>query len=140
MKNLILTLITVGLFLGVSTASDASQVSVRGTLILASNQGSSVDPALKKYSKQLKRLNFKSYKVIGSGGTRVSSGGNAVISLGKGYTVKISIRPQSGNRPAANIEWLEGRKTLIRTGGNLPLVLGGPRHGNGNLILILDGR
>ena len=127
---------TVGLF----AAPPGSNVSIRGTLILASNNGQGIDPALRPYERQLKRMNFSSYKTIGRGATQIRVPGTGVIKLGQDFEVQINATPAAGNRVPVEIRWTQGRKTLIHTSAPLPLVTGGPSYNGGTLILVLDGR
>ena len=122
------------------SAPEGSEVSVRGILILASNQGEGFDPALRPYQSQLKRLNFRSYKVISNGGTRIRVSGEGKINLGKGYVIEIKVAAAPGKRIPVNIRWMERKRVLMHTSGTLPFVMGGPRYQDGNLILVLDGR
>jgi len=140
MKKLWFLSLTLIMAVGLYAVPPGSNVGVRGTLILASNQGSGMDSSLQSYERQLRRLNFASYHTIGKGGTQVSVPGNGVISLGGDFEVEVIVQPGPGNRIPVEIRWKQGRKTLIHTSGALPLVLGGPSHNEGTLILILDGR
>lgn len=126
--------------LGLNAVPEGGQVSIKGTLILASNEGSGIDSAIKRYQPQLRRLGFSSYRVIGGGETRIRVPGDGSINLGKGFATQIKASAAPGRRIPVNIKWMEGRKTLIHTSGSLPLVLGGPSYRNGHLILILDGK
>jgi len=59
-----LWLLTLLFALGIPSI-DVDAANVRGTLILATNDGSGVENSLKKYERQLKRLNFDSFRSIG---------------------------------------------------------------------------
>ena len=122
------------------SAPEGSEISVKGILILASNNGDGLDPALRPYQSQLRRLNFKSYRVIGNGGTRIRVSGEGKINLGQGFTIEIRAKAAPGRRIPVDIRWMEKRKVLMHTSGTLPFVMGGPRFKDGNLILVLDGR
>ena len=124
----------------VEAVPPGATVGIRGTLILASNEGQGFDPSLQSYERQLRRLNFSSYRAIGKGATQVKVSGENLIRLGGDFAVEVRVQPGPGNRIPVQIRWLDGKKTLIHTSGTLPLVLGGPRHGGGTLILVLDGR
>jgi hypothetical protein len=121
-------------------APEGSEISIKGILVLASNQGEGLDPSLKAYGSQLRRLNFSSYRAIGGGGTRIRITGEGVINLGKGYTVEIKASSAPGRNIPVNIRWMAGKKMLMHTSGKLPFVMGGPPFQGGNLILVLDGR
>jgi hypothetical protein len=137
-----LTLLALTLILGaVAHAVPAgSNVGIRGTLILASNEGQGLDPSLRAYERQLKRLNFASYRAIGNGSTKLTVPGKGIIRLSGDFAVEVSSQPAPGDRIPVEVRWLQGKRTLIHTSGTLPLVLGGPSHGNGTLILVIDGR
>jgi hypothetical protein len=139
MKNNLFILIITALLAGtLSLNAQNGPAAIRGTLIIASNQASGIDPALSRYEAQLRRLNFSAFKAIGGGAAKFSPGGDASINLGGGFTVQVRTAPGADNRGPVEVRWIENKRTLIHTSGPLPLVLGGPRHPNGNLILILD--
>jgi hypothetical protein len=141
MKILPILTVLLALLVPVIHSQGQSQaLPIRGTLIHATNQHQGVDAPLRKYEGQLRRLNFTGFRAIGGGTTRLSIPGESEINLGKGFVVHIKAAPSSGPRPSVEVRWTEGRKTLIHTSGSLPLVLGGPRFQDGNLILVLDSQ
>jgi len=130
-----------------SPKSQAQQVNLNATLILASSEGSGIDPALKAYESNLRRLfKYKSYRVQGRSGTRVSLPGDATINLGSGHRLTLSSQASGGGKIRLSIRWSDGRRTLINTTLNMtkgvPALLGGPSapSQNGNLILALVAR
>lgn len=130
-----------------SNQSYAQQANVEATLIFASSDGSSFDPALKRYESNLKRIfKYTSYKLQGKSSTRVSIPGKSTINLGSGHSVEISAQPSDGRKLRLNVRWSNGRQLLLNTTFNKekgqPIVLGGPSapSRNGNLILILVPR
>ena len=130
-----------------SPQSQAQQVKLDATLILASSQGSGIDPALKAYESNLRRLfKYKSYRVQGRSGTSISLPGDATVNLGSGHRLTLSGQAGGGGKIRVSIRWSDGRRTLINTTLNMtkgvPALLGGPSapSQNGNLILALVAR
>jgi len=127
-----------------SPKSEAQQANVSATLILASSQGDGMDPALKAYESNLKRIfKYKSYKLQGRSGTKISLPGESSINLGSGHKLTLSAAASGGGKIRLSIRWSDGRRALINTTINMtkgvPTLLGGPSapSQNGNLILVL---
>ncbi len=131
-------LLTLLFTLGLSSI-DIEAANVRGTLILATNDGSGVESSLKKYERQLRRLNFDSFRSIGRG----SSGVPGTMNLGNGYRVQLNSSGSNGDSIPLDIKWMRRDDVLIHTRSTLrrnsPVILGGPRYQGGNLILVLEG-
>lgn len=127
--------------------SNAQQTSVNATLIFASSQGEKVDPALKAYESNLRRLfKYKSYELQGRSKANVNIPGKATINLGSGHKVELSAQPSDGKKIRLNVRWSDSRRLLFNTTINqdrgVPIILGGPSapSQNGNLILVLVSR
>lgn len=140
------TLFVICFSLGTSRTS-AQQTSVNATLIFASSQGESIDPALKAYEGNLKRLfKYSSYKLQGRSSTNLNIPGKSTISLGSGHKVELSAQPSDGKKIRLSVKWSDSRRMLFNTTINQdrgkPLILGGPSapSQNGNLILVLVPR
>ncbi len=130
-----------------SPQSHGQQVSVDATLIFASSDGSGIDPALKAYENNLKRLfKYTSYKLQGRSSARTSVPGKSTINLGSGHRVELSAQPSDGRKVRINVRWSNPQRLLINTTINQdkgkPIILGGPSapSRNGNLILVLVPR
>ena len=119
---------------------EGTTVQIRATLILASDNGSGMDQELRRYGRQLERLGFSSYQVIGGGRTAIRLSGEGAIELGRDNVILIRARSAPGSVLPVQVQWKEGRKTLARVGGKLPLLMGGPNHRGGKLVLVLDAR
>ncbi len=117
-------------------------LSIKGVMILASNDTATTDPSLKAYEKTLRRLfKFKSYKRYGGGNTQLNLPGKSTMSIGSGHKVELNAKPINQQKSRISIRWLHrGRAqintTIVMTKGK-PTVLGGPSVKGGNLILIL---
>lgn len=130
-----------------SPGSQAQQANISATLILASSQGNGIDPALKSYESNLKRLfKYKSYKLQGRSEAKLSLPGESSINIGSGYKLNVSAQASGGGKIRLSVRWSDGRRTLINTTINMtkgvPTLLGGPSapSQNGNLILALVAR
>lgn len=122
-------------------AQNASSAAIEVILVEASNSEAGTDASLKAHSGTLKRLfNFKSYKQVSRKTASVSLPGNQTISLGNGTQLKISASP-GGRQLSANLDWQQGKRSLVRTRLQLnkgkPAVLGGPRSKNGNYLILI---
>ena len=130
-----------------ATSAYAQQTNVTATLIFASSQGDGIDPALKAYESNLKRLfKYSSYQLRGKSNARLSIPGKASMSLGGGHRVELDAQGSSGNKVRLSVKWSNQRRMLLNTTINQdrgkPIILGGPSSPsqNGNLILVLVPR
>ncbi len=139
------TLITV-LALFASPEAKAEQANISATLILASAQGDGVDPALKNFESNLRRVfpSYKSFKLKGRSSAKVELPGESSINLGSGHKLTLSAQAGGKGKIRLSVRWSEGRRMLINTTINMskgvPTILGGPSAQNGNLILALVAR
>ncbi len=123
----------------------SGSLSLKGVMILATNDATATDPSLKAYEKTLRRLfKFKSYKRYGSGNTRLNLPGKASMSIGRGHQVEVDAKPINQQKSRVSIRWLHSGRvqintTIAMTKGK-PTVLGGPSVKGGNLILILTAQ
>lgn len=143
----LLAILLASIALFASPESQAQQANISATLILASSQEGGIDPALKSYEGNLKRLfKYKSYKLQGRSVAKISLPGESSISLGSGYKLNLTAQAGDGGKIRLSVRWTDGRRTLINTTINMskgvPTILGGPSapSQNGNLILALVAR
>lgn len=147
-RSFISTIALVATLLSLSaTSATAQQTYVDATLIFASSQGEGIDPALRSYERNLKRLfKYSSYQLQGKSRTRLSIPGTASMSLGNGHRVELEAQESSGSKIRLNVKWLNARRMLFNTTFNKnkgdPILLGGPSapSQNGNLILVIVPR
>ncbi len=128
----------------VATEATAQNANVSATLIFASSQGDRIDPALKAYEGNLKRLfKYSSYTLQGRSNAALNVPGEATINLGGGHKVELRAQPSDGRKIRLSVRWTNARRMLFDTTINQdrgkPLILGGPSapSQNGNLILVL---
>jgi hypothetical protein len=147
-RSLISMALIIATLLGLSaTSASAQQTNVSATLIFASSQGDGIDPALRSYESNLKRLfKYSSYKLRGKSNAHLSIPGKASMDLGDGYRVELDAQGSSGNKVRLSVKWSNQRRMLFNTTINQdkgkPVILGGPSapSQNGNLILVLVPR
>ena len=124
-------------------AADAvASVELNGLLLIAADEPGARDPRLQRYESNLRKLfRFASYRLIGEGRSRSRLPGESSLTLGKGYTLYVELENSGENRIRARVKWSQGKRILIHTTAVLrrdnPLILGGPAHEDGTLILIL---
>jgi hypothetical protein len=122
-----------------------ASASIRATLVLASDEGSSIDSSLRPYQRQLRRFG-SSFKKLGDGSTYAAAGDKKTIRLSGNNQVAISVisiekktvRGREKNDISLEAVWKEGRKTVYRIRGSLPLALAAPPDSNGTRVLIID--
>ncbi|HCR30087.1 MAG TPA: hypothetical protein DIV79_08730 [Opitutae bacterium] len=147
-RSLIILAATIAAFITLSaTSATAQQTNVSATLIFASSQGDGIDPALRAYESNLKRLfKYSSYQLRGKSNARLSVPGNASMNLSGGHRVELVAQESSGNKVRLSVKWSNQRRMLFNTTINQdkgkPIILGGPSapSQNGNLILVLVPR
>ncbi|MEZ5277013.1 MAG: hypothetical protein R3F07_11585 [Opitutaceae bacterium] len=127
-----------------SPATAAESVSIKGILILASNDAGPTDSSLSKVEPTLRRLfKFEGYRQVGRTSTRVDVPGKGQLTFG-GDVLAIETTGDGGGTVRARVTWRRGDQTVINTTVRMkpgvPTLLGGPsaRGGKGNLIVILE--
>lgn len=138
MKKIFYIMVAV-LLCGVATAR-AGVANMEALLIRASNDPAALNYKLDAVVPKLRKVfKFQSYDLIGEGNGSVNVPGSGTIDLGKGHSLEISLKGDKGDNYKAEIRWLQNGKVLFSTGAKMsrkePLVLGGPKDGNGTLII-----
>lgn len=112
-------------------------------VIHASNQGTAVDPALAKIRSQLSSLKFNSYRLIETHPLATNVGAKHTVTLPGGRTMELYPYGLSGGSVELLVTITDGAKRLLDTTVRLPnhgtIVVGGPTHGDGVLIVALSG-
>jgi hypothetical protein len=130
-----------------SLIADAADVSFRSVQITiktigASKQGSEFDPRLAPLEKQLKALNYRSYRLLKDETQTAPWQGNANFEIPGGRM--LTVRPQevTNNQLGLRVQLKQGDKPQLETtvrlnnGGNF--ILGGPPHEGGVLVLSIS--
>lgn len=132
------------LFLGAGEICLAAEtVTVDVGTVYASNKGASVDPDLSTIRGKLQAMfNYSSYKMIDRKRRALAVGESGTFELPGRRSMNVSPLPSPGNKVRLSIQIREGGRNLLTTTvgmsrGGMVLV-GGPSHEDGVLILILS--
>jgi hypothetical protein len=111
-----------------------AKASVRGILVLASNEKAGTDARLAPFEPNLRRiLRFESYRHAGEGSASVSIPGKASLSIGRGHKLEIEPESASDGTIKARVTWTGDGKALMNTvlvlRRGVPAILGGPSSG-----------
>jgi hypothetical protein len=126
------------------SAADKTFQSVQITIktISASKQGNEFDARLAPLEKQLKALNYRSYRLLKEETQTARWQGNANFEIPGGRV--LTVRPQevTNNQLGLRVQLKQGNKPQLETtvrlndGGNF--ILGGPPHEGGVLVLSIS--
>jgi hypothetical protein len=121
----------------------ANSVSVDVGAVYASNEGGSIDPALGTIRGKLQSMfNYTSYRMLERKRRTLSVGEAGEFELPGHRTMRATLLPARGEKVRLSIRISDGPKNLLTTTlglrrGGMVLV-GGPTHQNGVLILIIS--
>jgi hypothetical protein len=138
--------IGVALTLACSSGSDGlaqTPISLTVQVIHASNQGAAVDPALARLRTQLSSLTFTNYRLLETHPLSTKLGAKHALPLPGGRTLDLYPYGLSDGRLELLVTITEGSKrildTTVRLSNNNAIVVGGPAHAGGVLIVALSG-
>jgi hypothetical protein len=144
-RTLVFVLVALGILMGAGRLVSAADTPVTLTVqvIHASNQGASVDPALAKITSQLSSLKFNSYRLLDTHPLATKLGAKHTVALPGGRTLVLYPYGLSGGSLELLVTITDGAKRILDTTVRLPnhgtIVVGGPAHGDGVLIVALSG-
>ena len=124
-------------------AEAADTVTVDVGAVYASNEGTSIDPALGTIrGKLLSMFNYTSYRMLDRKRRSLSVGETGEFELPGGRSMRATPLPAQGDKVRLSIRISEGQRNLLTTTlglrrGGMVLV-GGPPHQSGVLILIIS--
>jgi hypothetical protein len=122
------------------TAPKSVQVTVKS--ILASNQSDEFDPKLKSLEQQLKPLKQRSFRALKDETQTIPWQGSKAFEIPGGRLLNISTQEFQNNRIGLKIRLTQGDKPLIDTTVKIPnkgnIILGGPAHEGGSLVLSIS--
>ncbi len=136
------------LFLGLAAvcldAAERSFQSVRITIqtVAAGKQGNDFDARLAPLEKQLKALNYRSYRLLKEETQTASWQGNANFEIPGSRVLTVSPQEVTNNQLGLRVQLKQGDKPQLETtvrlnnGGNF--ILGGPPHEGGVLVLSIS--
>ncbi|WP_269540915.1 hypothetical protein [Cerasicoccus fimbriatus] len=141
----ILLLLILAIAPGLAHAEEAVQMEV--ILVLASNTGQGVDPALQPYAANLERLfRFNTYQQRDKKTMTISVPGARNVNLYGGTDLQLGLQAVSDGKLPVNLDWRRGKekllRTMIRLNANTPTIIGGPQGPNntGTYLLIIQSR
>ena len=121
------------------------QVQTRVRIIEASNVGSSIDPSLRDVHDQLGSLfNFTSYKLLRDESLSLVPNRPSEINAHQGVSLEITLTNQQKKKAVYQIRILrqgsEILDTKVRLSPGKTVLIGGPKHGQGSIILAISAR
>jgi len=145
MKKAALSFILVLILILFYTPMSLAQVQTRLRVIQASNVGSSIDPSLKDLHGQLGSLfSFTSYRLLRDEFLSLSPNRPAQIPVHKERALEITLigqhREISELRVKIKREGMDILNTQVRLYPGRTVLIGGPKHGEGVVILALSAR
>ena len=121
-------------------APQAVQVTVRS--ILAGSKSDEFDPKLKNLEQQLKPLKHRSYRALKDETQTIPWQGSKAFEIPGGRTLTIATQEFQNDRIGLKIRLTQGDKPLIDTTVKIAnkgnIILGGPAHEGGSLVLSIS--
>ena len=119
-----------------------AHTSLRGVLVIASNEPGQPDPQLAAYEPTLRRiLRFESYRAAGGGSATISVPGEGSASLGRGHRLDFTTEASDGEGLRVRVRWSDGSHVFMNTGlvlrRGVPVVLGGPARSEGGVYAVI---
>jgi hypothetical protein len=112
-------------------------------VIHASNAGSAVDPALAKIRSQLGSMKYSSYTLLETRPFSTAVGGKHAVPLPGGKTLDLYPYGLSGGSLELMVTITDGSKRLLdttfRLANGATILVGGPAHADGVLIVAISG-
>lgn len=124
---------------GTARADDSYGIEIR--IIEATNQGGGIDPALKRFSSDFKNLPFKSYRQVDFHAKKLRTGETVSMEFpGRRFLkVKANGTRDGKHRFRLSIDALKF-STSVRIPDNGTLIVGGPKSGDGVILLAITAR
>jgi hypothetical protein len=124
-------------------AASAEAVTVDIGVVIASHEGTTIDPALSALKPKLQSMfPYSSYRMVDRMRKTLAVGETGEFSLPGNRSIQVTPAPPSGNRLRLDVQVLEGSRSLVTTtlgmsrGGMV--IVGGPPYRNGVLILLIS--
>jgi len=121
----------------------ADRVAVDIGVVLASAEGSTVDPALAPLRGKLASMfNYSSYRLLDRMRRTLEVGRTEEFALPGGRSIRVTPAPPAGNKVRLGVQLMEGARNLLTTTLGLSrggmVLVGGPSYRNGVLILLIS--
>ncbi len=131
------------LFAHTVVASPASPVAVDVGVVLASNEGTTMDPALSSIRNQLQSMfTYSSYRMVDRLGRTLNVGETGDFKLPGNRSMRVTPVPSEGTRVRLAVQIMEGDRNILTTTLGLKrggmVLVAGPTYQKGVLILIIS--
>jgi hypothetical protein len=128
---------------GAGEAATPGPVTVDIGVVVASNEGASVDPALSSLRAKLQSMfTYSSYRMLDRMKRSLAVGETGDFALPGGRSMRLSPVPASGNKVRLAVQLTEGGRNLLTTTLGLSrggmVVVGGPPYQSGVMILLIS--
>lgn len=122
----------------------AESITVKATLVAASQQEGQSDASLKGYLPGLKRsFNYKTFRKVSGPAVKLDVPGKATVSIGKD-SLGLEASSAGAGQVRLGVDWRRGKKQILRTTvvakKSKPAVFGGPTVDGEKMILLLEYR
>lgn len=131
------------LFSQIAVASPDAPVAIDVGVVVASNEGTTMDPALSSIRDKLKSMfNYSSYRMVDRLNRTLSVGETGDFGLPGNRSMRATPVPAKGNKVRLAVQIMEGERNLLTTTLGLSrggmVIVGGPSYQKGVLILIIS--
>jgi hypothetical protein len=121
----------------------AGSVNVDIGIVVASNQGTSVDPSLSALRSKLQSMfNYSSYRMLDRAKRTLAVGETGDFVLPGGRSMRVTPAPAPANKVRLAVQMMEGDRNLLTTTLGLSrggmVLVGGPPYRSGVLILLIS--
>jgi hypothetical protein len=126
-----------------AVASPDTQVAIDVGVVVASQDGPTMDPELSSIRNQLQSMfNYSSYRMIDRLKRTLSVNETGEFGLPGGRSMRVTPVPAKGNKVRLAVQIMEGERNLLTTTLGLSrggmVIVGGPSYRKGVLILIIS--
>ena len=145
MKHFLLFFSFLLILIFLSASTGLAQVQTRVRVIQASNAGSTIDPSLRDVHDQLGSLfSFTSYRLLKDETASLSPNRPVAIPTHPGTALEIELIRKQKDVAEFKVkikrEKAEILNTQVRLSPGRTVVIGGPKHGEGTIILAITAR
>jgi len=133
------------LFAHIVVASPDAPVAVDVGVVLASNEGTTMDPALSSIGNQLQSMfTYSSYRMVDRLGRTLNVGETGEFGLPGNRSMRVTPIPSEGSKVRLAVQIMEGDRNILTTTLGLKrggmVLVGGPAYQKGVLILIISAK
>ena len=131
------------LFTHTAVASPDASVAIDVGVVVASNEGTTMDPALSSIQNKLQSMfNYTSYRMVDRLKRTLAVGETGDFGLPGNRSMRATPVPAKGNKVRLAVQIMEGDRNLLSTTLGLTrggmVLVGGPSYQKGVLILIIS--